>query len=169
MSTAMDSTYFDLKRVHLAILARQRAALAPFDITPARLELLQVVRDHPNGFVRQMALGRILAVSAPTVSRMLRSIVELGLVRRRRLAHDPRRKAVELTPLGLDLVRRVEESRAAALAISPARPMGPERSTCDAGPRASAGTSSPAYFPARSRAPSSRSPPRPANRRARAA
>ena len=53
----------------------------------------------------QSALRRTLGVTAPTVSRMLRSLEDLGFVERSR-AFDRRQNRVSLTRLGLAYIRR---------------------------------------------------------------
>ncbi len=57
--------------------------------------------------MRQSKLRRVLGVSAPVVSRMLRSLEMLGLVtRRRELFVDRRQVRVNLTAKGLECIRR---------------------------------------------------------------
>lgn len=56
-------------------------------------------KEHRNG-VSQRGLQRLLGVSRQTVSRMLASLEELGLLRRTVRWPDKRRKQVELTKRG---------------------------------------------------------------------
>ncbi|MBK6695417.1 MAG: MarR family transcriptional regulator [Myxococcales bacterium] len=75
--------------------ARQLALVAK--LTPARADLMLLLRDHPmlqSGIIREMC------VSAPVVSRMLKALEGLGLVQRRPHPSDRRYRIVELTRLG---------------------------------------------------------------------
>jgi DNA-binding MarR family transcriptional regulator len=56
----------------------------------------------------QRELRRALGVTAPTVSRMLKSLEELGLVSRELLTSDRRRRWVCITDLGRRVMRRAE-------------------------------------------------------------
>ncbi len=75
--------------------ARQLARVA--DLTPARADLMILLRDHP---MMQAGIIREMCVSAPVVSRMLKALEGLGLVQRRPHPFDRRYRIVELTPLG---------------------------------------------------------------------
>jgi DNA-binding MarR family transcriptional regulator len=76
-----------------------RGMLADRGLTPARFDLLYAVKQRRRG-VTQCALRRILGVCRATVSRMLASLEELGLVRRSVWPFDRRKKLVELTNRG---------------------------------------------------------------------
>jgi DNA-binding MarR family transcriptional regulator len=107
----MDATFFGLKRAFHATLRITRAKLAKLGLTAARFDLLYAL---PHGYgrfeirTRQSDLRRALGVSRPTVSRMLASLEELGLVRRER-ERDPgdgRQIIVRLTQRGCTLIRK---------------------------------------------------------------
>jgi DNA-binding MarR family transcriptional regulator len=107
----MHALNFRLKRAFQSTLRIARPALRPFGLTPARFDLLYAIqgenhsrklRDPPSMW--QSALRRALGVTAPTVSRMLRSLEELGLVRRWRDFNDTRQRVVELTRDGYALL-----------------------------------------------------------------
>ena len=107
----MDATFFGLKRAFHSTLRITRATLAKLGLTAARFDLLYAL---PHGYgrfeirTRQSALRRALGVSRPTVSRMLASLEELGLVRRER-ERDPgdrRQIIVRLTQRGCTLIRK---------------------------------------------------------------
>ena len=66
-------------------------------LTPARVDLMLALQFGPS-LQRDLALD--LAVTPPVVSRMLRSLEELGLVVRRKLEEDERHRIVELTDWG---------------------------------------------------------------------
>lgn len=75
--------------------ARQLALVAK--LTPARADLMLLLRDHP---MLQAGIIREMCVSAPVVSRMLKALEGLGLVQRRPHPSDHRYRIVELTRLG---------------------------------------------------------------------
>ncbi|HEX7602985.1 MAG TPA: MarR family transcriptional regulator [Polyangiaceae bacterium] len=127
----MHALYFRLKRAFQSTLRISRPALRHYGLTPARFDLLYAVQgaDHYHRLERppsmwQSALRRALGVTAATVSRMLRSLEELGLVRRWRDASDTRQRVVELTPEGYALLRltmrRLMGSGAVELAVTSA-------------------------------------------------
>ncbi len=96
---------FAIKRAHLRVVAVSSKLSLPFGLTPARFDLLFTVREICPFEPRQRDLSRILGLSAATVSRMLRSLESLGLVRRRRRTEDLRTNAVHLTAEGQHRVR----------------------------------------------------------------
>lgn len=104
----MHSTFFGIKRAHLCVLARSRPLLvrAESELTPARFDMMRIISLHAHG-VAQTRIIDLLGVSAATVSRMLKSLEQLGFVARSRAyAEDARRLLVRITKLGSDRVRR---------------------------------------------------------------
>ncbi len=97
---------FSLKRAHLRTLALVRPWLHDTPITPARFDLLYALRGM-NCRVAQSALTRAVGLAAPTVSRTLRRLEELGLIRRARVMHDKRMNLVEFTSAGFHEFERV--------------------------------------------------------------
>jgi DNA-binding MarR family transcriptional regulator len=104
----MNVLFFALKRAHQASLRPARQIASASGVTPARFDMLYALSQSPYG-TRQSDLRRELGVSAPTVSRMLRSLESLGLVTRRRASQDTRQRIVELTSEGAAVVREVFE------------------------------------------------------------
>jgi DNA-binding MarR family transcriptional regulator len=101
----MHSVFFGLKRAHHSVLRTTRRALAQLGLTAARFDLLYAVHERmPFG---QIDLCQALGVSAPTVSRMLASLEELGLIKREVGCPDRRCREVMLTDVGL---RCIEEA-----------------------------------------------------------
>jgi DNA-binding MarR family transcriptional regulator len=101
----MHVVLFQMKRAYHATLALGRRILNEFELTPARFDLLYVVmrrwwrwgsrrRDSHYRAIVQEEIRRELGVSAPTVSRMLQSLEDLGLIRRETTDYDRRRKYV---------------------------------------------------------------------------
>jgi DNA-binding MarR family transcriptional regulator len=101
----MHTLFFSLKRAQHSTLRLSRPLLAKMGLTAARFDLLHPLRRHRNYGLRQSSLQRMLGVSRATVSRMVRSLEDLGLVRRERDTQDYRQKRVLLTELGFERVR----------------------------------------------------------------
>ena len=104
VGVGMHSALFGLKRGYYGALRWARRVLAGFGLTPARFDLMFVVAE--NGWHLQSELRRILGVAGATVSRMLKSLEELGLVERERAVHDEREKVVFLSEKGREAVER---------------------------------------------------------------
>jgi DNA-binding MarR family transcriptional regulator len=111
----MDRLSHRLKRADHRMNAYQRLLLAPFGITPARYTMLYAIfhKGMDLGAKRrvldQSDLRRALGVTAPTVSVMVRSLEELGLVERRKwIASDKRQVMVILTLKAMRLLRRID-------------------------------------------------------------
>jgi DNA-binding MarR family transcriptional regulator len=105
--------FFGLKRAFHGTLRVTRRMLTRLGLTAARFDLLYAL---PHGGFRagpgilQSLLRRQLGVSRPTVSRMLASLEELGLVTRRRHELDRRQVFVALTLAGRRLLRRAKRA-----------------------------------------------------------
>ncbi|HTB74187.1 MAG TPA: MarR family transcriptional regulator [Polyangiaceae bacterium] len=95
----MHRIFFGLKRAHHGTLRVTRTVLAAMGLTAARFDLLYAVKKVRRGMI-QSALRKVLGVSRATVSRMLASLEELGLVRRTPYEGDRRQKFVALTGKG---------------------------------------------------------------------
>jgi DNA-binding MarR family transcriptional regulator len=102
----MNAITFGMKRAFHGFLRVTRKPLALMGLTAARFDLLSVLvtgnGTEKNWFgVRQSQLRRALGVTAPVVTRMLRALEALGLVRRvRELFGDRRQIRVWLTGAG---------------------------------------------------------------------
>ena len=107
----VNANFFGLKRAYQSTLRLTRASLARLGLTAARFDLLyalpHAIRNFEQG-MQQSALRRQLGVSRPTVSRMLASLEDLGLVHRKRAIADKRQLIVALTRLGCTLIRKAE-------------------------------------------------------------
>jgi DNA-binding MarR family transcriptional regulator len=123
----MHELLFGAKRVAqgaVRITRRKLRRVAP-GMTAARFDMMYAIggtgrrrsREFTRGSLEQRDLRRELGVSAQVVSRMLRSLEDLGWVRRsrrrpsefrhcRRVTDDARQVDVELTESGLDCLRR---------------------------------------------------------------
>ncbi len=85
----MDPVFFTIKRAYYATLKLTRRALAAMGLTAARYDLLDALYRLGTGCVHlQSNLRRGLGVARSTISRMMRSLEQLGLVTRRRDGRD---------------------------------------------------------------------------------
>jgi DNA-binding MarR family transcriptional regulator len=119
----MNAIFFGCKRAFHGCLRITRPWITSLGLTAARFDMLTAISRYPFGpFQRQ--LREMLGVSAPTISRMLGSLEELGLIQRRRTDADRRRVHVLLTAAGLARLRRATAafigSGAAQLAVDSA-------------------------------------------------
>jgi DNA-binding MarR family transcriptional regulator len=90
---------FQFKRAHHTALRISLPLAAKFGLTPARFDMLYAIRIERR--LSQAKLARALGVSGVTVSRMLRRLETLGLVRRLpRQWPDRRTRSPRLTRLG---------------------------------------------------------------------
>ena len=104
----MHAMFFGVKRVHLRLLDFSRLMLRDYGwLTPARFDMLRIVHVHDEqGIgVPQANIRLLLGVSAPTVSRMLKSLEDRGAIIRKRLERDARCRIVHFTERGRHLIR----------------------------------------------------------------
>jgi len=87
----------NFKRLGLLCAKASRAFARAVDLTPARVDLMTVLFHGPRG---QIETAAILCVSPPVVSRMVKALVELGLVVRCIPPWDRRRRMLALTDEG---------------------------------------------------------------------
>jgi DNA-binding MarR family transcriptional regulator len=106
---------FGTKRAFQGFVRVTRKQLVDLGLTAARFDLLTVlVRCRPGELcapgVRQSEIRRKLGVTAPVVTRMLRALEGLGLVRRwREQDQDRRQVRVELTVAGERCILKAHE------------------------------------------------------------
>jgi DNA-binding MarR family transcriptional regulator len=117
----MNAHFFGTKRAFHAILRITRKPLASYGLTAARYDMLYAIcggdlgPDGPDCLLEQSELPDELGVHKSVVSRMLRSLEQLGLVSRGRCEGDRRRVWVELTEAGLARLRDAARCLARAL------------------------------------------------------
>jgi len=106
LAAAVNAITFGTKRAFQGFLRVTRKQLVDLGLTAARFDLLTVLfRCRPRDWcipgVRQSEIRRMLGVTAPVVTRMVRALEGLGLVRRWRERDGDRRQVrVELTDEG---------------------------------------------------------------------
>ncbi len=109
---AVNAITFGTKRAFQGFLRATRKQLLEMGLTAARFDLLSVlVHCKPGEFaaagVRQSDVRRMLGVTAPVVTRMVRALVKLGLVERWREQFGDRRQVrVGLTRAGEKCIRK---------------------------------------------------------------
>jgi DNA-binding MarR family transcriptional regulator len=103
----MHAAFFGLKRAYWGSLRTTRRRLTAMGLTAARFDMLYVLWEMPLRLpVSQKEITRELGVTRPVVSRMLKSLREIGLVTRARALHDRRTWEIELTAQGRARIRR---------------------------------------------------------------
>ena len=96
----MNVIFFGLKRAFHGTLRVSRSALKACGLTAARFDLLYALYRRPLRAEAQSKLTRELGVSRATVSRMLASLEQLGIVQRTPDPLDRRQRWVALTAEG---------------------------------------------------------------------
>lgn len=110
----MHALLFRLKRAFQRSLAHVRPLIADFGLTPARFDMMKTIAHGGTDSILQSSIRRVLGVSAPTVSRMLKSLEGLGFVVRTPAGFDKRERHVALTEEG----RRRFDAAASELIVS---------------------------------------------------
>ena len=101
----MHQISFMLKRCFHSALRFHRGLSQPHHpkLTPARFDLLHTIVRR--GSAEQSDIVKMLGVTGPTISRMLRSLRELGWIRRERSPRHPRAWIIRLTETGSALMK----------------------------------------------------------------
>jgi DNA-binding MarR family transcriptional regulator len=102
----MHTIPFGIKRTFHGFLRITRPWFRHFTLTPARFDLLYAIQRDGRDRKLQSEITRILGVTAPTVSRMIDSLVELRFLRREVDRIDRRERIVILTQEGSRILRR---------------------------------------------------------------
>ena len=109
----MHAIAFGTKRTFHGFLRVTRRAFASVALTAARYDLMSLLSlqapEWPSCATRQSNLWRMLGVTPGVVSRMLRALEALGMVRRERPDRrgDRRQRLVSITALGRTCLTRV--------------------------------------------------------------
>lgn len=106
-------TGYQIQRAHLLIDTDARAALAAYDLSPAKMTALVLIRDNPG--CDQTALGKALSINRSSAMKLVNILADRGLVERRP-GRDLRTNGLWLLPEGettvtamLDAVRQSDE------------------------------------------------------------
>ncbi len=109
LSAAMNAILFGLKRAWHGSLRVTREALASMGLTAARFDPLYAVNERGTSSIAQSQLRRRLGVNRATVSRMLRSLEDLGFVVRGPCYADRRTRQVSLSEEGRRRIQMAEQ------------------------------------------------------------
>jgi DNA-binding MarR family transcriptional regulator len=100
----MNAIAFGNKRAFHSFLRVTRKGFASVGLTAARFDLMNAILGNPRApsgcGILQRELRRVLGVSAGVISRMLRSLEDLGLITREPPPSDRRQRHVKLTASG---------------------------------------------------------------------
>ncbi len=94
-----------LLRAREAVMRHFRPALRAHGMTEQQWRVLRALMTRPGMEVSELAEATFLL--GPSVSRILRDLEGLGLIRRRHDAADQRRSIISLSPEGEALIERV--------------------------------------------------------------
>ena len=106
LGAGMHAILFGLKRAYWGSIANSRRPLDDHrpHLTAARFDMMRAVQAHPLSFILQSQLRHVLGVCRPVVTRMLKSLVELGWLTRKRSVIDRRTYDVRLTEEGAKMI-----------------------------------------------------------------
>ena len=106
-----DSVGFHLRRSHEAAQQHAAASLADTGLMPIHAEVLAMIGDNPGTIpsVVADALGR----DRSSVTGILRTLLDRGLIERARTNRDRRAALLQLTPAGETVLQRLQEHAAA--------------------------------------------------------
>ncbi|HEY4016027.1 MAG TPA: MarR family transcriptional regulator [Polyangiaceae bacterium] len=103
----MNAIFFGCKRAFHSCMRIARQVLAGLGLTPARFDMLTAVGENRAFGCAQRELRSLLGVSAATISRMLASLEDIGLVTRTKNEYpDRRQRRVALSAAGLKCLRK---------------------------------------------------------------
>lgn len=118
VNTTVDAELASRLRLAVSRLAR-RIRLATNDIPPLQLSTLATL--HRRGPLRSGELAQREAVTAPTMTRVLASLVERGLIVRTPDPSDARSVQVSVSPAGVRALEQITSERTALLGARLAR------------------------------------------------
>src|ERR1043165_9189864 len=97
---------FSIKRRPLSMLRPMRELTKWYDLTPARLDMLRIIRLYWRHGLPQWKLVKLLDIAQPAVSRMLGILECTGYVEREESLSDGRSLIIRLTLFGRMVVDR---------------------------------------------------------------
>src|SRR5581483_252740 len=103
----MHAVFFSIRRTDLRCLQLQRKLLFAYSLTPSRYLMLLAISATRG--MRQADLPEELGVCAMTVSRMVCSLVEIGMLERTECSDDRRTYDLRLTPAARVILRRIHQ------------------------------------------------------------
>jgi len=97
-----------IERTASALRHALAEALREFDLTPAQLNVLRILRGAGEGGLCRHEVGDRLIAQVPDVTRLLDRMEEAGLVTRTRSEEDRRMVRSRITAAGLALLARID-------------------------------------------------------------
>lgn len=94
-----------LLRAREAVMARFRPMLAKYDVTEQQWRVLRILKEY--GEIDATALAERACILAPSLTRILRSLDERGLIHRQPHAEDGRRSMIRISDTGTELIQSV--------------------------------------------------------------
>ncbi len=101
----MEKIIFGSKQFYLGTIRLTRRWLTPFGLTPARFNMLVAIATGGHRGLAQHDLLGLLGVTSATISRMLRSLEEIGLIVRKPHPRNPQRRWINVTAGGIYRLR----------------------------------------------------------------
>src|SRR5690348_8662520 len=102
----MHAVFFSIRRADLRCLQLQRKLLGGYGLTPARYLMLLAILGESNRR-RQCDLSELLGVCSMTVSRMVGSLVEIGMLERSECFADRRTYDLQVTAAARAILKRI--------------------------------------------------------------
>ena len=99
-----------LLRAREAVMSHFRPMLAAHDMTEQQWRVIRVLAE--NGIVDASEMADRAFILAPSLTRIIRSLEERGLITKNKDVNDGRRVLLEITPAGMTIINEVSpESR----------------------------------------------------------
>ncbi|HLV81278.1 MAG TPA: MarR family transcriptional regulator [Chthonomonadaceae bacterium] len=98
----------NLFRTHTLLYELWSALLAPYDLSPAKYNLLAVLYSEPERRLRMCDISARMSVTRTNITKLVDGLERDGLVQRTSLPDDRRVVLTELTPKGEALVKRMK-------------------------------------------------------------
>lgn len=98
----------NLFRTHTILYELWSELLAPYDLSPAKYNLLAVLYSEPEHRLRMCDISARMSVTRTNITKLVDGLERDGLVRRTSLLDDRRVVLTELTPKGKTLVQRMK-------------------------------------------------------------
>ncbi len=98
-----------LLKINLALKSHSWQGAELQGLTPTQGQILALLRNQPEIDVRLSEVAEALAISAPTASEAVKTLVEKGLVKKQRSVQDGRAIILKLTPEGQEQAEQVSD------------------------------------------------------------
>ena len=97
-----------LMRTSASLHHELRSFLSTHELTPAQLEVLQILRDHSSRSMSTLCLRSQMNAHGPDTPRLVDRLLQKGLVSKDTCCDDRRRLEVTISQQGLALLRAIE-------------------------------------------------------------